>query len=304
MKNCNSIKQLDFTLSEKYYILSVFLFLLILTSLSCSNNLNINVPSTEEKLVIESYLYQDDPVMVTMLSTSWSPFIIKYGYDTSSRVNGAEVTIYSNGSSFQLERDTGKYFPNRWYSGSRCGYYVCENNSMLSENARINVKYKGKEYSAVSNFPAKPIIISAAGEIRQDKESAFVAINIGPQQEKKSFYRIKIKVDYTYTSYIYTHNESQEDIEYFFIENSTEPKLMEFENGVNIFSGVKFKKISITLEHINEDYYNFLEVCATQRRKNYSPLGTEGTEVPSSFQDCYGIFTCISRDTVCVNLNQ
>lgn len=53
---------------------------------------------------------------------------------------------------------------------------------------------------------------------------------------------------------------------------------------------------------MNEDYHNFRQALKVQKEDDDSPWGGEITQIPTNIKDGFGIFTCITRDTVCANI--
>ena len=173
---------------------------------------------------------------------------------------------------------------------------------------KLSVNYKNSMISSKSAFPNKIPIKSA--EVSPVYETKNFNLRFSFKFELKDnlthYFRIKIVVE----------TESGNNIGlsffnplYFTVSREMEqPIIIHFKKDIyDLYPGFNknnfnYKNVYVIFEQMNEDYHNFRQALKVQKEDDDSPWGGEITQIPTNIKDGFGIFTCITRDTVCANI--
>jgi len=246
----------------------------------------------EEQLVLQAYLYADEPVteITVMLSRSLS------SSDTvNTLISTANVLLYKNNASYQLTpsvKDSGKY------------YYAGNDLSVLSnEHYKIEVHYNGLISTAETTVPSKPESISINittitfkkdsittpfGEVREMITTSDSLIVSWSNPNSKSYYVVLESVDPNRE--VLRSDSMAPFMNRRFV---TEPMM---EDYYRIFDrDIKYTgKHKITLYSVNQEYVDLYK----SRQQDSRSLNEPQTNVKNGL----GIFTAFASDSLFVNV--
>ena len=126
-------------------------------------------------------------------------------------------------------------------------------------------------------------------------------------KKKNNYLRIIAKVNYTLC-------DSYHEIDYIYSylclnENTNSEITILSGNSKCTFANLpdsnvtaNFTNVTVYIESLSEDYYHLREALNAQHEDDDSPFGSEVIEIPSNINNGYGIFTCISRDSICAKI--
>jgi hypothetical protein len=296
------------------YLLEVLLLVIII---SCSNtSVEYDKPTSDGKLLVESYIKEGDTAIMVRLEKPISAYTWNGNtIDTTNKIHSAIVKIFIDGNEYLLNENPSPQF--YWYGVSmwNSSLYSLPQDVKEFSNCSIVVDYDGKRYDASAVNPGKVKILSAEAKIGFEKKQFYftmpvnIKCNIDYDKQKNNYFRVKTEVKYQYIdSYISTYifnsylclNENTINE----IEISSSNSNVKFVYPINYDTTTTpdFKNVTIFVERLSEEYYHLREALNAQHTDYDTPFGSEVTEIPSNINNGYGIFTCISRDSICANI--
>jgi hypothetical protein len=264
------------------------LFLLIAFS-GCSNN---PVIPEEQNLVLQAYLYADEPVadITVMMSMPIS------SSDTSNElVSAASVILYKNGVTYQLtpsSSSSSKYL----YSGS-------DLQVKSGDQYTIQVSYNGITASAETSVPPKPVgLLTNTATITFTKETVSTPfggtfdrvttsdslIVSWSNPEGAPYYVVMESVDPNRQSIRSDSFPSFGNMR-FVTEPTTDDRYRAFEQNIN-YTG----KHKITLYRVNQEYVDLYKSREQDSRSLNEPL--------TNVKNGLGIFTAFASDSLFVDV--
>jgi hypothetical protein len=265
------------------------LYLLILFIAGCQEN---PVIPEEEQLVLQAYLYADEPIteVTVMLSRPLS------SSDTVNQlISTANVLLYKNNTSYQLTpsiQDPGKY------------YYAGNVLSVLSnEHYKIEVHYNGLISTAETTVPLKPENMSAnistmtftketmttpfGGTIDRITTSDSLVVSwSNPASE--AYYVVVESVDPN-RQVLQSDTMFQFMNRRFVTEPITEDHYRVFDQDIK-YAG----RHKVTVYRVNQEYVNLYKT----RRQDSRSLNEPQTNVKNGL----GIFTAFASDSLFINV--
>lgn len=259
-----------------------FLFLPLLFIMGACNlekDIEVELPPHTPQLVLECYLEPGKPVRALVTETS--------GYFDSPElpvVPRANIVITHNNSrqiklTFSPFQDdsTKKYYTHRSsevITGKPGDVYTIE----------VTDEQNRKLTGTTTMMPR--VEIDSAEYRYNQKEEAFLLVNFKDDANQRNFYRFTAR----------KRSESNWSTEF----TSTD----ELTNGIPVTYGTAFDFAKgdtafVSLFHIEEKYYNYLESVSDARRSNGNPFAQPG-RIKSTVQGGIGVFTnlAISRKTL------
>ncbi|RIV24049.1 DUF4249 domain-containing protein [Fibrisoma montanum] len=242
---------------------------------ACQQDIDVDLPPYEPKLVLECYLEEGQPVRLTLLESR--------GYlDVASLplVDGATVVLSHQGLNDTIpnvpfvDRATGKSYNYSSPTPIKTDYD--------SPYTLTVTDKQGRRLTATTRFIRPVAIKSITPEFNQNGEAyGLTKFDDNPQQ--KNYYRL------TLTRNIRVDTLSLDAL----LDDA-------FSNGeeINWGSGYTFKKgdtIHATLYHCTEDYYKFLTTAQSARQANVNPFAASG-EVISNVRGGLGVFATLTYD--------
>lgn len=286
-------------------------FVFIIFFLSCNENLVIEIPGFSDKIVVEAYICQNSNEAIISLTKTISPYKRRDYADTSLKVRGAKVKIYLDREEFLMQEDTsmiymGVYGPT--YMSSSVQRYLISNvrfDNIMS--CGLYVDYGDFHLEAEEHFPKEVRIQNVHDTIVSRIPSGnkypvrYLSMNITADfpKNESSYYRVSQVTDYVVpnsSNHLYI-TES----EYFCHKSNDSTHFTEIKLRYGNL-GYKINKVILYLDHITKNYYDFEKALKAQEENDDSPFGSEGTQIPTNIKNGLGIFTCYSRDSVCLDI--
>jgi Domain of unknown function (DUF4249) len=245
-----------------------------LTLVACQQDVTVELPPYEPKLVVNCFLEDSQPLRVTLSESR----AYLDGSTVLPVVNGATVVLAYRG-----QRDT---IPNVILvdTAARKAYNY-------TSTKRIRAEYglpytltvtdrQGRTLTATTQFIRPVPIKSITPEFNAKKEAYGLTI-FQDDPRQKNYYRLTL-----------TRNQR--------LDTLTQDALIDdsFSNGEEIIwgSAYRFKTgdtIHATLYHCTEDYFKFLRTAQSARRANVNPFAASG-EVISNVRGGLGVFATLS----------
>lgn len=242
---------------------------------ACQQDIDVELPPYQSKLVLECYLEDGQPLRLTLLESQ--PYL---AVSAPALVSGAVVVL-----SHQGQRDTIPNVPALDQTTGKLYNY--------SSPTRIKADYdtpytltvtdkRGRTLTATAQF-IKPVSIKSITPVFNDKGVAYGLTKFDDNPQQNDYYRLTL----TRNRRIDTLSSSS------LIDDS-------FSNGKEISwgSGYDFKSgdtIHATLYHCTEEYYKFLTTSQSARQANVNPFAASG-EVISNVQGGLGVFATLTYD--------
>ncbi|MGA9364501.1 MAG: DUF4249 family protein [Bacteroidota bacterium] len=264
------------------------LSVLLLAACGCSEN---PVLPEEQNLVLQAYLYADEPVtdITVMMSRPIS------STDTSNElVSEANVTLYKNGVAYQLTASSspGKY-----------AYIGSDLQVQSGDQYTIQVAYDGITASAETKVPPKPVGLSTnTPTITFTKET--VSTPFGGAMERvttsdslivswsnptgAAYYVVMESIDPNRQSIRSDTLPSFANMR-FVTEPTTDDQYRAFEQDIN-YTG----KHKITLYRVNQEYVDLYKSREQDSRSLNEPL--------TNVKDGLGIFTAFASDSLFIDV--
>jgi hypothetical protein len=265
------------------------LSLLLLAASGCSNN---PVVPEEKNLVLQAYLYANEPVtdITVMMSNPIS------SSDTSNElVSGANVVLYKNGATYQLTS-----------SSSSAGKYVYLANDLQVQSGdqyTIQVSFEGITASAETEVPQKPVGLSTntssitftretvttpfGGTMDRITTSDSLIVSWG-NSTGAAYYVVMESVDPNRQSIRSDTFPSFANMR-FVTEPTTDDRYRAFEQDIN-YTG----KHKITLYRVNQEYVDLYKSREQDSRSLNEPL--------TNVKNGLGIFTAFASDSLFINV--
>ena len=290
-------------------LLLIYCLFFLLIVISCNETLEIDIPDFSEKLVVESFLVNTSNRIFLKLSKTVSPYKKLSWYDTTLLVHNAQVKVKLDNNEYNMIEDTVSSVYNNGYIYKifrKTGEYYINNVNLLNVNkCELNIDYENNHVNCMEYFPDIVQIDSIQTTLYQKKLSNWsnpinylkIKIFANFPKNQKSFYRICLVSNYGSLDYEFENIETD-----YFIHLSNEnyeiiDLKLKYEN-----LEYYLKRTRVYLDHITENHYNFMKAKKNQEEDVDNPFGSEGIQIPTNITNGLGIFTCISRDTICINL--
>jgi hypothetical protein len=283
--------------------LSLILFNVFFSS--CHKAVEYTNTEINEKLAVESYVISGDSLVFVRLEKTTSAYVKSWAMDKERKVKNADVKIFFNNIEYPLaevNENNILIYENVLYDN--WGTYYKKNMIVPAKaQCHLSVKYDNYNLSASSEFPGNTKINNAFiqffdnGKYLEEKVTLYADF---PKNEI-NYYRIGVlywyegsKKEYPIRSHYF----------YFIIngKNNDNSINCSFDHGFNINIIPSIKKSILYLDHITETYYNFYLAVKEQRNSYDSDLGSEVIDIPTNINGGLGIFTCITRDSICANI--
>lgn len=262
----------------------LFLFAIVCVLAACDfeKEIDLDLPEYQNKLVVECYLEPGKPYRLTLTES--------VSYFTEPRtptVDNALVIISYNGVN-----DTLKFTPLLDETTNNFYNYVSE--TIVPEDYvgffSLYVKdTKGREVTSQTKIPDPPTINSVEFKYNEDSLAFALTKFNDINTSATNYYRYLVTHDSLIggevTDYIFNDRVNSEEIEVSF--------------------RYKLKKddlIIVSVFHLNEDYYRYLESIRLAMDANGNPFG-QPASIKSNVQGGIGIFTGISYDRVKLFVN-
>lgn len=289
---------------KKFLIFSCLAILFLIVS--CEKPVEYSEPAPIEKLVIESYLVEGDTLAFVRVAKTISAYD-KGNHasitDTALAALNAEVKLsFGNQTSLLREAKTG----DPHYFGSRPGFYPTYYGNLSvpsGSKCTLEVKYKNHHIVTDAECPSKPIINRALfkAEVKEGYLYYNTSLNLTFTENGSRYYRISITAQDINSPKLRANTNYQ----YFILNGSAVNK--DFNISVKglrssgDLSGIK--RVLVTVEHVSEEYYNFLYAIPEFRRSILNDYNTEVVEIPSNVRGGLGIFTITSKDTAWADIS-
>ncbi len=243
-------------------------------------------PTDTSTVIIEGYLYEGtgvDSIKISQLI----PFYREEG--TSYEITDAEVSIVSNGETYSLTHNSSK--PGVYqYNGA-------DLNVIVGNEYKIQLDYFGKEVSAITIVPDKPIDLSISiDSIGMSPITSFD--DLFNQEESEDIEVSWSNSDGDYY-FVLTENieENPEDINQLDFGGQQRPNFSFRSSPTNLnsttitpFSLSQFGQYRVVIFHVGQEYVDLYETSDQDSRNLTEPL--------SNVQNGLGIFSSFSSDTV------
>lgn len=240
---------------------------------ACQQDIDVDLPPYQSKLVVECYLEDGQPVRLTLLESQAYLETV-----TIPVVNGATVVL-----THKNQRDT---IPNVSYVDRTVG-----KSYNYSSPKRIKADYdapylltvtdkRGRTLSATARF-IRPVPIKSITPEFNQKGEAYGLTKFDDNPTGKNFYRLTL-----------TRNRRADTLSLDALLDDS------FSNGeeINWGSGYNFRPgdtIHATLYHCTEEYYKFLTTAQSARQANVNPFAASG-EVISNVTGGLGVLATLS----------
>jgi hypothetical protein len=255
-----------------YFLLPL---LLLLTSCDLEKAIEVELPPHEPQLVIECYLVPGKPLRATVLES-----VSYFDEPQPPLVPDAEVFISYNGQTIRLnyspiiDRETGKFYTHQsdeLVTGKPGDIYSLE------------VK-DGKGRRATGFTTLLPKVLIDSLEYRfNDKEEALLLTSYQDDPNSRNFYRYMTHDDSLYKG---------PERDFVTSDDLTNGKRVTLGSGYNYEKG---DTLTVTLYHIEEQYYNFIRSTTDAKNANGNPFA-QPSRVISTVQGGIGVFTNLAYD--------
>jgi hypothetical protein len=297
---------------------TIYLFesLMVIFILSCSNtSVEYDKPTSSGKLLVETYIKEGDTAIMVRLEKPISVYTWnENNSDTTHKIHNAIVKVFIDGNEYLLNENPSPQF--NWYGVSMCNSSLYSLRQEVTEfsDCSIIIDYEGKRYDASAINPGKVKALSAEAKFSCENKTKYFSLpldvkcSLDYDKDKNNYYRVNatayIKyngkegwINYYYSYFVFTENTKNVfDLTLNWCGgNFNSYDLEESEN-------ISITKVVIYVEKISEEYYHLREALNAQHTDYDTPFGSEVTEIPSNINNGYGIFTCISRDSICANI--
>ena len=290
----------------KKYILLLFI---VVSFYSCKQNVAVDFPPFEEKLVVVSYIEEGDDKYLVYVNKTIDPHLEKYWNYIDTSFATAKVMLSIDNVPFQLRR-IPKYEYHKYISSVHNSYgrfFALDKKIENITNLKLAVEYEGKRIeSECTPFPTPHIdnafLIGTSKNLEYYKNLKLLVEASFPAGI--SYYRVTIiqssrmVVIDSLHRIIYSGGTA---IGYFKSNNGERKKEFTFTN-VSFPLDTNQRKCNIIFSRIEKTYYDFALASKAQVGETDTFLPTETTEVPSNIRGGYGIFTAMSSDTTKVIL--
>lgn len=293
----------------KIKLLAIAIVTCSVFSISCNEVLYVDLPNFESKLVVESIIFKTDSISVG-ISRSVSPYMKSNSEDTTRLVHNAKVTLINDGVEYALKEDTSVIY---FYSNLRAtrkfsNYYVKPDNFILGKELLLKIKHGDVEVSSSAETPTntnvKSINTYLSSEESRYTDFHHLTLNFKMKADFpkniKNYYRIAAVIEYYRGGVLWQRTREIEEL----FEVVSSDSTFDFKIYLgNMAKDLEIRNPILIIDHITEEYYNFLKAVKMQFEHDESLIESEVTRIPSNIKNAYGIFTIIARDTVCFELN-
>jgi hypothetical protein len=255
-----------------YFLLPL---MLLLSSCDLEKAIEVELPPHEPQLVIECYLEPGKPMLATVLES-----VSYFAEPQPPLVPDAEVYISYNGQTTKLE-----YSP--FIDTDTKKFYTHRSNELLKGKPgdiyTLEVKDgKGRRATGFTTLLSKVLIDSLEYRFNE-KEEALLLTSYQDDPNSPDFYRYMVHKGIL---------KDGSEREYTVSDDLT--------NGtrVTLGSAYDYEKgdtLTVTLFHIEEQYYNFLRSAADAKNANGNPFA-QPSKVVSTVQGGIGVFTNLAYD--------
>lgn len=270
-------------------LVQVLVLLLALVACNLEQEIELDLPAYEEKIILEAYLEagQSYRLLLTRSSSYFSPFPTNL-LETFNQllVNDAEVVITYQGNQIVLDNvpfidpETDKIFN---YSSNQMVPFDTINPFNLSITLADGVVISG----ATTFLPVVPIdsIVYEFKNAVSEKDSARVLTYFNDPIDQENFYRRAI--------YKYKKGELEEQQDFVSDDRIVEDVVV-FGTGYNFKLG---DTVLNRIYHIDESYYRFFNSLQLAVEGNGNPFGQPSPIIPSiqsSDGQAIGVFTTLN----------
>ncbi|MFD2247093.1 DUF4249 domain-containing protein [Pontibacter ruber] len=258
--------------SSLYFLLPL---LLLLTACDLEKAIDVELPPHEAQLVVECYLEPGKPMRATVLES-----VSYFDEPQPPLVPDAEVFITYNGKTTRLN-----YAPfidkeiNKFYTHRSDELVEGKPGEMYSLEVKDG---KGRRVTGFTTMlPRVPIDTL---EYRfNEKEEALLLTSYQDDPNSRNFYRYMTHIDSL-------HEGSDRE---FTVSD-------ELTNGTRVTLGSAYDydkgdSLTVTLYHIEEQYYNFLRSTSDAKNANGNPFA-QPSKIASTVQGGIGVFTNLAYD--------
>jgi len=266
---------------------------------SCTEDVPVELPPFEEKLVVEGYLVAGDTIVIRLDKTV-NPYFGDHSRQNPYRLpKNALVRIWVNDSIFQLSERAE-------FTLGRSGIVYTSGSIIQSDlKYRVTAEYQGLraegECRILPQTKLKDVELNATFESKVS----------GNTRKNKSTYNLALTAEFPPELAYYLLSLSAANSVGNYETVLTVPFQTNAAQGLNPFLfenliSYKFsylpKQYVVSLYRIERIYYEFLKAVEAQQGEYDSFLATETTEIPTNIIGGYGIFTGMSKDTMSVEL--
>lgn len=281
-------------------------FILIFTS--CEQDVSVDLPHFEEKLVVESYIVEGDSVFIVRIDKTVNPILKGNVFNYDTNFAGTYVVLSYNNNSYTL-RSISDYMEKRRYNvdvGNNIPgrFFVLDKKVENVSSIKLVAKYRTLHVESECKMPPSVHITEAKltgisdDSIRYSKFKIDIEANF---PSVLSYYMVRILGKYPDSHLIGYDDGIREIARDYYIVNSPVQKKEFILNNTSARIG-EFNIYMILLSHIEKTYYDFALASNSQFGELADIIPTETTEVPSNIRGGYGIFTAMSSDTAKVTL--
>ncbi len=264
-----------------FICLQAVLFTALFWGCNLEKDIEVPLPGYESKLVVECYLEEGQPYRMSVTES-----VSYFEGPRLPNVNDADINIRYSDSTvrlrYQVEVDTSF---RKAYNYTSTGTVQAAPGREYSLEVRDT---KGRVVTGTARFlPTVPI---KAVEWRYNKDSlAFLLIKFEDDPLTENFYRIQVHRD--------SLNQNA-DVDFNFDDS------FKTGNEITIGTGYNFEKgeqLYVTLYHIEERFYNFMESVASAANANGNPFA-QPAKVESTVQGGVGVFATLvyDRETIVI----
>jgi hypothetical protein len=257
-------------------LLILFIPFLIISCNNLEKEIDLHLPVYQNRLVVECYLEPGQPFRLTL-----SESVSYFAPPQAPTVDNALVIITHNGI-----KDTLKFEPymdivtGKFYNYVSASIVPVDYTSIFSLYVKDT---KGREATGQTTIPPPPVINSIEFFYSEDSLVYAMTKFDDISNTNSNFYR-----------YVITYNDIQgpETVDYILNDR------IKTSSGISVSSAYKLKKddnIIVSVYHLNEDYYRFLESVGEAIDANGNPFG-QPVSIKSNIQGGIGIFTGLNYD--------
>ncbi len=282
-------------------------FLLFLTS--CKQDVAVDLPPFEEKLVAISYIEEGDSKYLVYINKTIDPHLDNYWNYIDTSFAMAKVMLSIDNVPFELRRmpksEYHKYISSVHNSYGR--FFALDKKVKNITNVKLTMEYQGMKVESECNMLPTPHIENAVltGTSQSSGYYSGMKVKISANFPAGiSLYMIQlIQPSYiVYQDSVNVWYSSQYSTKGYFTSTNTDRNKEFIFSNTSFSSNTNQRNYIIVLTRIEKAYYDFALTSKAQFNETDTFLPTETTEVPSNIRGGYGIFTAMKSDTAKVTL--
>ncbi|QDO93207.1 DUF4249 domain-containing protein [Formosa sediminum] len=240
------------------------LMVLLCIFTSCTDVIDVEVPTAEERLVIEASLDWEKGTPGNNQTIKLSTTTAYFNPDTSNSVIGAEVTV-------TRDLDGAVYV----FEDQLNGTYTTDSfEAILDESYTLNIVYNNETYTATETL----LPTTSITQITQSKDGGFLSealelnVYFDDPVDETNFYILRyFEVGDFYPTLVSVSDEFLNGNEiHLFFEKDGDDEEEEFEPG---------DIVNVNLYNVSETYYNYMDILISQSGSSGNPFSPAPVEL-------------------------